>query len=197
MERERLKLFYVISCLMFVTFGCAKNEMVKKESPIIPAAPAAAVSSNQGAFKVAPVATETPVNQKTATGENAIHDVVEPIANASELRASLEEIYFDFDTATLSQKARDILVNTSEIMKQDLAINVRVEGHCDERGSDEYNLALGERRAKAAMQYLVTMGIPEKRLSVISFGKEQPAVTGHDEASWSKNRRDEFVITSK
>ena len=79
-------------------------------------------------------------------------------------------------------------------MKKNSALKVRIEGHCDERGSDEYNLALGERRAKAAMNYLVTLGIADKRLSVISYGKEKPVDPGHDEAAWAKNRRAEFVI---
>jgi peptidoglycan-associated lipoprotein len=83
------------------------------------------------------------------------------------------------------------------MIKKDSAAKVRIEGNCDERGSDEYNLALGEKRAKAAMEYLVTLGIPAERLSVISYGKEKPADPGHDEAAWAKNRRDEFVVLSK
>jgi peptidoglycan-associated lipoprotein len=71
---------------------------------------------------------------------------------------------------------------------------VRVEGHCDERGSDEYNLALGQKRADAAVKYLRALGIAPQRLSSVSFGKEKPAQPGHDEAAWSKNRRDEFSI---
>jgi peptidoglycan-associated lipoprotein len=73
-------------------------------------------------------------------------------------------------------------------------VKLRIEGHSDERGSAEYNLALGERRAKAAAKYLVTMGVKPDRLSTISYGEEHPAVQGHDESAWSKNRRDEFVI---
>jgi len=71
------------------------------------------------------------------------------------------------------------------------------EGNCDERGSSEYNLALGERRARAAKKYMTNMGVSEKRLSIISYGKEKPADQGHDETAWSQNRRDEFVISSK
>jgi peptidoglycan-associated lipoprotein len=74
------------------------------------------------------------------------------------------------------------------------SLKVQIEGNCDERGSDEYNLALGEKRAKSAMKYLETLGVPAERLSVISYGKEKPADPGHDEAAWAKNRRDEFVL---
>jgi peptidoglycan-associated lipoprotein len=71
---------------------------------------------------------------------------------------------------------------------------VQIQGNCDERGSDEYNLALGERRAKVAMDYLATLGVPAERLSIISYGKEKPVDPGHDEAAWAKNRRDDFAI---
>jgi peptidoglycan-associated lipoprotein len=73
-------------------------------------------------------------------------------------------------------------------------MKVQIEGHCDERGSDEYNLALGERRAKSAMKYLTTLGIPSDRLSTISYGKERPAVPESNEAAWAKNRRGEFIV---
>jgi peptidoglycan-associated lipoprotein len=113
------------------------------------------------------------------------------------LNGALEKIYFEFDATTLSEQARTSLTNNAERLRKSSTVTVRIEGHCDERGSDEYNLALGEKRAKTAMHYLVTMGIPAKRLSVLSYGKEKPADSGHDEAAWSKNRRDEFVVTSK
>ena len=84
-----------------------------------------------------------------------------------------------------------------EIIKKERADKVRIAGNCDERGSDEYNLALGEKRAKAAMEYLVTMGIPSERLSFISYGKEKPVDAGHNETAWTMNRRDDFTVVSK
>ena len=118
-------------------------------------------------------------------------------ARASQLQAALQTIYFDFDSYKLSDAARASLVNNAESLKKDAVDKVRIEGNCDERGSDEYNLALGERRAKAAMQYLITMGIPADRLTFISYGKEKPVDPGHDEAAWAKNRRDDFIVVSK
>lgn len=132
--------------------------------------------------------------KKASTIEGA---ALEPIPGASELKAAFEVIHFDFDSYLLSREARSSLVKNVEMMKYDPGISVRIEGHCDERGSDEYNLALGEKRARAAMQYMVTMGIPRQRLSVISFGKEKPVAVGHDQASWAKNRRDEFALTTE
>jgi peptidoglycan-associated lipoprotein len=106
----------------------------------------------------------------------------------------LNAIFFDFDSSTLSQPSRDTLSNNAAVLlKKQTGLKIQVEGHCDERGSAEYNLALGERRAKSAMNYLLTLGVPASRLSVISYGKEKPADQGHDDAAWAKNRRAEFV----
>ncbi len=109
----------------------------------------------------------------------------------------MAKIYFDFDSYNLSGAARSDLVKNAKLLKKDSVGKVRIEGNCDERGSDEYNLALGEKRANVAMRYLVTLGIPAERLSVISYGKEKPADPGHDEAAWARNRRDEFAVESK
>ena len=94
-------------------------------------------------------------------------------------------------------KGRDTLAKNAEALKQEGTINIRIEGNCDELGSDDYNLALGEKRAKEALKYLEAMGIPEGRLSVVSYGKERPADPGHNEAARAKNRRDEFVVIAK
>src|SRR6185369_8328131 len=107
----------------------------------------------------------------------------------------LETVYFDFDKSDLRQDARDVLSKNAEnILKSLAAAKIKIEGHCDERGSAEYNLALGERRAKSAQNYLTTLGVKPENLSIISYGKEKPAVIGSDEAAWAKNRRVEFEI---
>jgi len=104
----------------------------------------------------------------------------------------LNRINFGFDEFTLSDEARATLAANAEYMKANPSLNVRIEGHCDERGSDGYNLALGERRANAAKSYLVSLGIAPNRLSIISFGEEMPLAVGGDESAWSQNRRAEF-----
>jgi peptidoglycan-associated lipoprotein len=106
--------------------------------------------------------------------------------------AAMKNIYFDFDKFTLSADARQTLAENAEYLKAHSGTNVVIEGHCDERGSDEYNLALGESRALAAKNYLVSLGISAKQLSVISYGEERPAVKGSNEEAWAKNRRAEF-----
>ncbi|HUP01578.1 MAG TPA: peptidoglycan-associated lipoprotein Pal [Gemmatimonadota bacterium] len=104
-----------------------------------------------------------------------------------------EMIFFDFDRSELKPEARETLQRKSEALRQFPEINVRIEGHADERGTIEYNLALGERRAEAARQYLIDLGIDADRLTTISYGEERPLVPESNEAAWAQNRRDEFI----
>ncbi len=109
--------------------------------------------------------------------------------------AQLETIYFDFDRATVRDDQKPTLrTNSMAIASHDSWRAVVVEGHCDERGSEEYNLALGERRANAVRQYLANLGVPEHKLDTVSFGESKPAVQGHDESAWRWNRRAEFRV---
>jgi peptidoglycan-associated lipoprotein len=105
-----------------------------------------------------------------------------------------EDIYFDYDAYVLSEPAKRILDEKTAFLKRYPKAKVTIEGHCDQRGTTEYNLALGERRANAALQYFVNSGANRASLTSISYGKERPVATGHDEAAWAKNRRDHFVV---
>jgi peptidoglycan-associated lipoprotein len=109
----------------------------------------------------------------------------------------LKPVFFDYDSAELSAEGQQALDANAGTLKKYSTWVVTIEGHCDERGTAEYNLALGDRRAVAARTYLVSLGIPADRLKTLSYGKEFPFDPGHDEAAWAKNRRDHFVITSK
>ena len=102
-------------------------------------------------------------------------------------------VYFEYDSAQVPSAERTKIEAVAEVMKHSSAGGVIVEGHCDERGSREYNLALGERRAKAVRDYLASLGVEGGRIQTKSFGKEKPVALGHDEESWAKNRRAEFV----
>ncbi len=106
-------------------------------------------------------------------------------------------IYFDFDKYDIKEEYREILNQKAAIMRQFPSIRVRIEGHTDERGTQEYNLALGERRAKAAYEYLVLLGVNPNQLEIISYGKEQPVVEGTGESVWSANRRDNFRVIAR
>jgi len=116
---------------------------------------------------------------------------------ATKLESHLATIHFDFDSYALTNNARELLQKNAAILKNNCNVKIRIEGNCDERGSDEYNLALGEKRAKTAMQYLVTLGIEPNRVTVISYGREKPFETGHNDIAWALNRRDDFVVIGK
>jgi len=179
-------LFVAFCCIMMLAAGCAKQEMVKKETP----PPDAAVETPPPPpVKQEPVK-ETPITKETITVTEDIAMLTED-ATASKM---FQTIYFDFDAFTLSEAARDALAKNAVAIKKNKGMKVQIQGNCDERGSDAYNLALGEKRAKAAYDYLITLGTPANQLYVISYGKERPADPGHDEAAWAKNRRDDFVV---
>ena len=111
--------------------------------------------------------------------------------------SSLETVYFDYDTAAIRSDARAALQSNASAINDNADWGtVTVEGHCDERGSEEYNLALGDRRAKAVKRYLVDLGVPSARLRTVSFGEAKPAVQGHNESAWRYNRRSEFTSGS-
>ena len=106
----------------------------------------------------------------------------------------LKDIFFDFDKSNIRDDAKPNLADDSQWLKANPAARVTIEGHCDERGTAEYNLGLGERRAKAARDYLIAAGTDAKRMKIISYGKERPFVLGHDESAWKWNRRAHFAI---
>jgi len=108
-----------------------------------------------------------------------------------------QPVFFAYDQDTIDSAGQQALNTNAELMKKYSTWIITIEGHADERGTAEYNLALGERRALAAHNYLVSLGIPADRLRTVSYGKEFPFEPGHDEAAWSKNRRAHFVVTSK
>jgi len=100
-----------------------------------------------------------------------------------------DRVFFDFDSSVIKADGEEVLKKQADYLKANASVNVVIEGHCDERGTREYNLALGERRANASKSYLVSLGVPASRIQVTSYGKERPAVIGDDESAWAQNRR--------
>jgi peptidoglycan-associated lipoprotein len=134
--------------------------------------------------------------------------VKEPVLTEEEIfqKKTLEEInqeiplamiFFDYDKYNIRDDAIPVLEANAQWLKQHSAVKILVEGHCDERGTEEYNLALGEKRAKSTMDYLVSLGLPSEKIRIISYGKSQPLDPGHDESAWAKNRRAQFLIIEK
>ncbi len=107
------------------------------------------------------------------------------------------DIHFDYDKADLREGDRQILARNADVLKKYDFLKITIEGHCDERGSVEYNLALGERRARAASDYLISLGVPAARLKTVSYGKEVPLCQESNEDCWARNRRDHFAVTGK
>lgn len=115
----------------------------------------------------------------------------------AEARTTLEQmVFFDFDKSDIRPDAADVLRRKADILRASPQVQVRIEGYADERGSTEYNLALGERRAEAVRDFLTGFGLPASRFAVFSYGEERPLVDEHNEDAWARNRRDQFVITA-
>lgn len=183
---------------MLTYTGCAKQEVVRKDDSIAPALSSARQpdSTATAAKPTGTTAPHLPANKAAAPvrEETMAAKSGDPATTTAEVQRQLEKVYFDFDSSDLSESARRTLTNNAQVITRNPLVKVRVEGHCDERGSDEYNLAIGERRAKAAARYLEALGVGTGRISTLSFGKEKPADPGHDEAGWAKNRRDDFIV---
>lgn len=195
------KTVFVFLVAVFMTAGCAKQDVVKKDEGIVPTTVANKVdqpkSTEPKASATPSKPAATPSAAQASSTQPAVAQQSQSASSKAELQSILEKIYFDFDSANLSESARSTLAKNAAALAKEATSKIRIEGNCDERGSAEYNLALGERRAKAAQQYLVTMGVKQDRLSILSYGKEKPAVQGSDESVWAKNRRDEFVVVTK
>jgi len=172
----------VYASLLFFVFGLAACSTTKETTPM--EAPQAVM---------APPTKSNPDVRKTQanTSLDSLKRGEAPVAPPG---APLKEIYFAFDKHDLSTDARATLQGNSVWLKKNPAARIEIEGHCDERGTSEYNLALGAKRAQAAKDYLVTLGIPASRISTISYGEETPVCREHNESCWQKNRRDRFVV---
>jgi len=141
------------------------------------------------------VSPEAPAKERVE--EVTPEEKIEIEKEKEEVIIELQRIHFDFDKATIRKDAAEILKRNAEILKKYPKIKILIEGHCDERGTNEYNLALGQRRAEAAKRFLVDLGISPDRIETVSYGEEKPLDPGHDESAWAKNRRAEFVIIEK
>jgi peptidoglycan-associated lipoprotein len=136
-----------------------------------------------------PVVEEKKMEEQPAPKEEV---VVPP--KAPDMMVMQEDIYFAFDKSTLSPAAQENLLRKAEWLRENPDATVTIEGNCDERGTNEYNLALGDRRAESAKAFLVDLGIDAARITTISYGEERPVDPRHNEEAWAKNRRDHFVV---
>ena len=167
--------------------GCPRKPDVQP-APVVQPAPAPVVKAPEP-----PPAVQPAPAVKAPEPPPAVQPAPAPEVKPTPV-VQVEDVFFDFDRAELRPDARQTLNANLQILKSNPQIRITVEGHCDERGTNEYNLALGERRAKAVRDYLVAAGIDATRISIISYGEERPFILGHDETAWRWNRRGHFVV---
>lgn len=131
----------------------------------------------------------------SATAEPAAQEQAVKAGPAVTIDVVIGDIYFDFDQSNIRPDAREILKANADILLRKGAAEITIEGHCDERGTAEYNMALGQRRAQETKKYIVNLGVPASQIKTISYGEERPFDPGHNEEAWAKNRRSHFVVT--
>ncbi len=176
--------------------GCPKQPEVAMAGPGA-LGPGAAKAPTTSVAKPAPKTAEVPVTRPAPPAESSVKPspAMTPAVTTSE--SPLKDIFFNFDEATILADQKKGLDQDFAWLKAHPDVKVTLSGNCDERGTEEYNLALGERRADAVRDYLVAEGITADRISTISYGKDRPFVLGHDENAWRLNRRDHFVMAAK
>jgi len=191
MIRKGLSIFVVILCLGVILSGCTQKAVVKEE----PSAKGAELSQAGKDAKEAERIREEEVKREFEKSLVAKKTPgIEGVVLESKM---LKDIHFDFDRYSILPAEAESLKENSALLKKYPGMKFQIEGHCDERGTGEYNLALGERRANSAKKYLVSLGIEPGRISTISYGEERPFDQGHSEDAWTKNRRAHFVILKK
>ena len=176
-NRALVILVIIVAAALVMSAGCAK----KKMAPPVSELPSTPVQPR----------TQT---EETGAPEQAVPPSFEEESAGQKVESGIRDVFFAFDDYALSEEARTILAADAKLLGESKSVKVTIEGHCDERGTVEYNLALGEKRALGAKNYLVNYGIDGSRISIISYGKERPFNSGHDEEAWAQNRRAHFVV---
>jgi peptidoglycan-associated lipoprotein len=175
-----LLLVLILPTLLF-TVSCAKEEVAAAPEPMEEPAPPEQIE-------------EEPPPPPGPTPEELQAQEMERALMAAKLDFESNAIYFEFDSAALLPMSQQLLTEKADLLMTHADISATIAGHCDERGTDAYNMALGQRRADAAKEFMVNLGVNANQLSTISYGEEQPADTSSNEDAWSKNRRAEFSI---
>jgi peptidoglycan-associated lipoprotein len=207
MSKKSLVFLVLILCLGLVITGCPKKTVLreepsvrKAEEPAAEREKAAKLEAEKAAKEkeLARIREEEAKRAKEKEFEKSLVVKKEPgIAGEVFESKMLKDIHFDFNKYDIRPGDAEILKENAALFMKYSGVKIQVEGHCDERGTIEYNLALGERRANSAKRYLISLGISGDRISTISYGKEKPLDPSHNEEAWAKNRRDHFIVLSK
>jgi peptidoglycan-associated lipoprotein len=194
-------LVFVLSS-SFMLYACAKKQVVTEtleEEVAEEKEPAEKPIEIEKATEEKEIATGSIIEEKPAVvakKKDTVFIFDEETAYRERMTAQVEaeSIYFDFNRSFIRPEYRPVLEKKAMFLKENPEYHIRIEGNCDERGTNEYNLALGKRRADSAKDYLVSLGIPHDRIATISYGEERPLAVGHHEAAWAQNRRNDFVL---
>jgi peptidoglycan-associated lipoprotein len=178
----------VLSVVLVFAVGCAKKELVKSTDTAPGAGMSTATTAEPGMQE--PIVSET---LKPESQPSEMQSAMAGIAATQERPSDFPDIHFDYDQSFIREDAKPILKDVADYLKSDSSAAILIEGHCDERGTAEYNIALGERRAESTKSYLVSLGVRSGAISTVSFGEEKPLDTGQTEVAWAKNRRAHFV----
>jgi len=200
MSRKSFVILVFILCLGLIVSGCPKKTVVKEEPSIKKGEESVVEKEKASRLEAERKEREVKAREEAAKKEFEKSLVAKKTPGMEgEVYESklLKGIHFDFDKYNIRPDDAEILKQNAAVLKKFPAVKIQVEGHCDERGTNEYNLALGERRASSAKKYLITLGIDERRISTISYGEEKPLDPGHIEEAWTKNRRAEFIVLTK
>ena len=190
MRDKRFAVCVLLMCLAVATACGKKKPPVARPTPPPPAGPTTTTTPSGPPEPIR----ENPIPPEPKLADDPLSGKDLDVINKN---SPFQPVFYALDSSEVDQAGQQALNGNAEILKKYSSWVITIEGHCDERGTAEYNLALGERRALAAKTYLVSLGIPADRLRTVSYGKEFPFDPGHDEAAWSKNRRAHFVVTSK
>lgn len=159
----------LLALILAISIGCSKKQTVKteiEEQPVV----------------------ETDMTEEIPVVEEA------PVVKEAPVMPKVDDVYFDYDKYTLKPQAKTTLEMNAKELKKNMDLGIVIEGHCDERGTEDYNLALGEKRAKAVKDYLASLGVSASKMTVISYGEARPFDSGKTESAWAKNRRAHFVL---
>lgn len=185
-----LALLLVIPGLLFTT-SCAKKTVMTEPAAVDAEA---AKKAEVEAARQAELERQRKLQEERLQAERRQAEAARLKEEGPRVRFEQENIYFDFDKSNLKPEAQEVLKRKAEFLKANANEKVLIEGHCDERGTAEYNLALGDRRANSAKRFLVNLGVAESRIRTISYGEERPLDPGRNEAAWAKNRNCQFKL---
>ena len=184
MKKTLVLLFVCLMVLLALSAGQKKPKQVAPPPP-----PQVKEQPKVEKVEQAPVVTKPQLSEEEIFMSKSLEEI--------NRETPMMMIHFDYDKYFVRDEAKPVLETNAAWLKKYRTVKILIEGHCDERGTEDYNLALGEKRAKSALDYLVSLGIATDRMKMISYGKSQPLAAGHDEAAWQRNRRAQFTIIEK